>query len=118
MKKANLRPRKKTKPAKGSFFENAKKVMSPEAIAKAESKAKLEILNIRLAQLREQLGIKQTEIAGFTQPSVSKLESREDLKISTLLQYLEGLDMDVEIIAHRKGKNSKDDEFELLNTGS
>jgi hypothetical protein len=100
------------------FFSFAEKNMSPQSLARAEAKAKIEVLNIRLGELREKIGLTQTNVPGFSQPSVSKLESREDLKISTLLHYLEGLNMDLEIIAHPRGNNKKDDEFELLNTGS
>ena len=110
--------KKKNPKNQNDFFSFAKEVMSPESIKKAGAKAKLEILNIKLAHLREELGIKQTEVPGFTQSSISKIEGREDIKISTLIQYLDGINMDIEIKVHPKGKHSKDDEVELLKTGS
>lgn len=112
---------KAKKPQKRSgndFFSFSAKHMSQESVRRADAKAKTEIINLRLGELRDSLGIKQTEVPGFNQPSVSKIESREDIKLSTLLQYLEGLNLDVEITVHPKGKNKKDDEIELLKTGS
>jgi transcriptional regulator with XRE-family HTH domain len=47
--------------------------------------AQEESLNVRLAILREKYGVKQNEIAAFTQTAVSKLENRKDLRISTLI---------------------------------
>lgn len=54
--------------------------MSAEAVRRAHIKAEQDIMTIRLAQLREEQNIKQSEITNFTQSSVSKIEKR---KIST-----------------------------------
>ena len=54
--------------------------MSAEAVRRAHIKAEQDIMPIRLAQLREEQNIKQSEIVNFTQLSVSKIEKR---KIST-----------------------------------
>ncbi len=116
MKKSKQK-RKKIKVNASDFIVSAKSQLSPPRVKRAEAKANLEIINIRLSQLREQQGIRQTEVPGFTQSSVSKIEGREDIKLSTLLQYLEGIDMAIEIKVHPKGKNKQDDEIELLSTG-
>ena len=65
--------------------------MDPEVLAKAKKMAKQESLNIRLSLLREKYGLKQSEITNFTQTAVSKLENRKDIRISTLIDYLESL---------------------------
>jgi transcriptional regulator with XRE-family HTH domain len=52
--------------------------MDPEVLARAKKMAQKESLNIRLAMLREKYGVKQSEIADFTQTAVSKLENRKD----------------------------------------
>lgn len=76
--------------------------MNPEFIKKAHEQAEREILSIRLAQLREEQNIKQTDIENFTQSSVSKIERRKDLKISTLIDYLDSIGMGLEIKAYAK----------------
>ena len=74
--------------------------MNPEVLAKAKKMAQKESLNIRLAILREKYGVKQSEIENFTQTAVSKLENRKDIRISTLIDYLDSLGMGLEITAY------------------
>ena len=88
--------------------------MDPEAIKKAHMLAEQEIMTIRLAQLREEQKIKQNEVTNFTQSSVSKLEKRKDIKISTLIEYLDSIGMGVEIKAYSKKDSSKIPEKILL----
>ena len=47
--------------------------MSPEAVRRAHIKAEQDIMSIRLAQLREEMNIKQSEMENFTQSSVSQM---------------------------------------------
>jgi nicotinic acid phosphoribosyltransferase len=56
--------------------------------------------------LRGKYGVKQTEVSNFTQTAISKLERRKDLKISTLIDYLESLGFGLEITAMPKGNNT------------
>ena len=77
-------------------------MMTPESIRRAHIKAEQKILTIRLSQLREELNKKQSEIENFTQSSVSKIEKRKDIKISTLIDYLESLGMGLEILTYPK----------------
>ena len=76
--------------------------MTPEQIHLARAEAEREILAIRLAELRERRGIKQTEVKSFSQTAVSKLERRKDMKLSTLIDYLEGIGMGLEIRVYPK----------------
>ena len=92
------------------FFEEAKKSMSKDSIRRAEEDANKIMLNLRLAELRKDAGRSQSEITGFRQPSVSKIEKRKDLKISTLVSYCLSLDLGVEINTvqvNQKGKSIK-----------
>ena len=82
--------------------------MDPAVLEKARRMAQKESLNIRLAILREKYGIKQSEISNFTQTAVSKLENRKDIKISTLIDYLESLGMGIEITAYPKNSTKKE----------
>ena len=88
---------KKTKHT--DFFVEAKKSLSPEMIKKAEDGARKTILQIKLSELRERQGFKQTDIQGFSQPSLSRVENRGDLKLSTLINYVHALGMELEIKA-------------------
>lgn len=82
--------------------------MNPTTLAKARKMAETESLNIRLGILREKYGIKQSEIINFTQNTVSKLENRWDLRISTLIDYLDSLDMGLEITAYSRHSDAKE----------
>jgi hypothetical protein len=82
--------------------------MDPEVLAKAKKMAQKESLNIRLAMLREKYGMKQSEIPAFTQTAVSKLENRKDIRISTLIDYLDSLGMGLEITACPKNSRKKE----------
>jgi len=82
--------------------------MNPDVLARAKKMAQEESLNIRLAILREKYGVKQSEIANFTQTAVSKLEKRKDIRISTLIDYLDSLGMGLEITAHPRNSAKKE----------
>ncbi|MDR0388645.1 MAG: XRE family transcriptional regulator [Spirochaetaceae bacterium] len=89
-------------------------VMSPESVERARIRADREVLALRLAQLREKCGVRQGEIENFSQTSVSRIEKRRDMKISTLQEYLSGLGMGLEIRAYPKTRQSKVKEEVLL----
>jgi transcriptional regulator with XRE-family HTH domain len=82
--------------------------MNPAVLAKAKKMAQEESLNIRLAILREKYGVKQSNIANFTQTAVSKLEKRKDIRISTLIGYLDSLGMGLEINACPRSSAKKE----------
>jgi hypothetical protein len=103
---------KKTKKALAAM----ESMMSPESVQRARMKAEQEILAIKLGQLREKRGLKQNEIDNFSQTSVSRLEKRRDIKISTLVEYLNSLGMGLEIKTYPKAKGVKIEEEVLLKT--
>jgi hypothetical protein len=82
--------------------------MKPEVLARARKMAQEESLNIRLAVLREKYGIKQCDITNFTQTAVSKLERRKDIRITTLIDYLDSLGMGLEINACPRSSAKKE----------
>ena len=82
--------------------------MDPGVLEKARKMAREESLNIRLAVLREKYGMKQSYVANFTQTAVSKLENRKDIRISTLIDYLDSLGMGLEITAYPKNSNERE----------
>jgi predicted XRE-type DNA-binding protein len=57
---------------------------------------------LRLYELRHAEALSQVEVAGrleITQSAVSKLEHSEDVRVSTLRQYLEALGARLELVA-------------------
>jgi transcriptional regulator with XRE-family HTH domain len=88
--------------------------MTNEHIHRAHAVAEREILAIRLAELRERRGIKQTDIATFSQTAVSKLERRKDMKISTLIDYLESIGMGLELRVYPKDSQDSQNTETLL----
>jgi hypothetical protein len=78
------------------------KTLSPEAVLRARQKTAEIVANVRLSELRETFKIKQEEIVGFSQPAVSQLEHRKDIKLSTLLNYFDALGLKVEIKVSRR----------------
>jgi len=71
------------------------KKVDSEVIKNAEKQAAEEILEIRLARLREELELTQNEVAkllGISQPSVANLEKRgEEVKVASLKRYVEAM---------------------------
>jgi predicted transcriptional regulator len=68
---------------------------SPAAQARIKERTAELLLETHLYELREALGVSQTELArslGIAQPSVAGIEQRgNELKISTLKRYVEAL---------------------------
>ena len=87
--------------------------MNPESVRRSRVIAEQEILTIKLSQLREKLGVKQDEFSDFSQTSISRLEKRKDIRISTLIEYLNNLGMGLEIKTFPK-KNSEKIKEEIL----
>lgn len=86
----------------GNAVEMMESYMTEDSVKKARIKAEQELLTIKLAQLREKSNLTQQQVPNFSQSSVSRLEKRKDIKISTLVEYLDSLGMGVEIKAYPK----------------
>ena len=70
-----------------------------EQIAQARDRS---LEEIRLYELRHAEAVSQAELAGrleITQGAVSKFENADDVRISTLRQYLEALGARLELVA-------------------
>ncbi len=97
------------------FIDELAAMLPQERVNRAQKEAEKEIFQIRLAELRKRMGIRQEDVKTFSQSSISKLESRKDIKVSTLIEYLGSIGMGVEIKAYPKNKNGKsEDEVVLL----
>ena len=60
-----------------------------------KKKKRKRLFQLSLKELRKDIGYTQKDIKQFKQASVSKIESRNDLKISTLVDYINALGLDV-----------------------
>ncbi|MGH8701077.1 MAG: helix-turn-helix domain-containing protein [Burkholderiales bacterium] len=83
-------------------FSTLRERMSPKARARAHARADAMIAEMALPELRRALKVSQEDLAKLlevTQANVSKIESRADLHLSTLVAYIEALGGEVEILA-------------------
>ena len=80
--------------------------MRPESLARAKARAKELMAEMLLAEIRRAVGLTQEQVAaslGIKQPSLSRLESQDDMQISTLRRLVAALGGELEIIAHLPG---------------
>lgn len=81
------------------------------------SKKKKGLFNLSLKELRKAIGYTQKDVKAYKQASVSKIESRKDIKISTLVEYINSLGWDVEIKAVKINPEGKEIEaYTLIRT--
>ena len=76
--------------------------MSPERRARIDRAVQKELERMLLVELRKLSGMTQAQVAkalGIKQPSLSQLESQDDMQISTLRRIVEALGGELEIIA-------------------
>lgn len=76
--------------------------MSPESRARADARYEEMRANMPLYKLRDARDMTQVRLAtklGTTQASVSKLERRTDMYLSTLRRYVEAMGGELEIVA-------------------
>jgi predicted transcriptional regulator len=83
---------------------------TPEEISQIDQEIESELLEMDLRALREAVGLTQGELAQrveITQSQLSKMERREDHRISTLRRYVEALGGSLEICAVVNGRRIK-----------
>jgi transcriptional regulator with XRE-family HTH domain len=83
-------------------FKNLKQKMSPEALARAEKRAKKMLAEMPLNELRAARQLTQESLAkslGINQAAVSKMERRTDMYISTLRAFVVAMGGELEITA-------------------
>jgi predicted transcriptional regulator len=80
---------------------------SPDQLQQIDIAVEQELLEMDLRALREAAGLTQEELAqrvAITQSQLSKLERREDHRISTVRRYVAALGGELEIVAVVDGK--------------
>ncbi len=83
------------------------KKFSPDQLQQIDNAVEQELLEMDLRALREAAGLTQEELAqriAITQSQLSKLERREDHRISTIRRYVAALGGELEIVAVVDGK--------------
>ena len=90
-----------------AFVPHAQEHLANEAAERARKRAEAEILGWKLAHLRHEFGIKQTDLENFSQSGVSKIENRKDMKVSTLINYVRSLGLELEIKVRSRGAARK-----------
>ena len=76
--------------------------MSAASRARAKQRAREMMTEMLLSELRKSAGVTQEELAsslGIKQPTLSRMESQDDMQISTLRRMIESLGGKLEIIA-------------------
>ena len=87
-------------------FKELEANMRPESLARAKARAKEMMAEMLLAEIRRAVGLTQEEVAaslGIKQPSLSRLESQDDMQTSTLRRLVAALGGELEIIVHLPG---------------
>ena len=95
-------------------FEKLKEQMNPESLQKANAKTKDIMAEMLLAEIRKEVGFTQEDLAetiGVKQPSLSKLESQDDIQVSTLQRLIKALGGQLELIAHMPGGDIRISQF-------
>lgn len=83
-------------------FSELREKMPPGAQARASARADAMLVEMRLNELRKRRQVTQVEVAksmDIEQGSVSKIESREDMYVSTLREYIKALGGELKLVA-------------------
>jgi len=96
------------------FVDELASMLPKELVERTRKEAEKEIFNIKLSELRKKMNITQEEISSFSQSGISKLEARKDMKISTLIEYLNSIGMGIEIKVYPKDKRENMSEELIL----
>jgi transcriptional regulator with XRE-family HTH domain len=78
------------------------KGMTPQRRARIEQGVREDLAEMLLSEIRRLAGLTQEQLAallGIKQPTLSQLESQDDMQISTLRRIVERLGGELEIIA-------------------
>ena len=99
-------------------FKSLEKKMPRQRLARARTRAKEVMAEMLLAEIRKEAGLTQEDLAkamGIKQPSLSKLESQDDMQLSTLRRLIRALGGELELIAHLPGADIRIGQFAETN---
>lgn len=84
-------------------FRELEAKMGPERVARAKTRATAMMAEMLLSEIRQAEGLTQEQVAevlGVKQPTLSRMESQDDMQVSTLQRLVEALGGKLEIVAH------------------
>jgi DNA-binding XRE family transcriptional regulator len=84
-------------------FSTLREKMTPAQRSRSQARVKETVAEMLLGELRKYAGKTQQELAdllGISQPGLSKMESQDDMQISTLDRLVQSLGGRLELIAH------------------
>lgn len=96
-------------------FKNLTKDWSDERKARVKRKTNSHLATLVLSELREQTGMSQTDLAdalGIAQPSLSQMESQDDMRITTLDRLITALGGELVITARMPNGDFRLNQFE------
>jgi len=102
-------------------FQELEAKMAPERRARAEMKAKKIMADMLLAEIRKQVGLTQEQLAkalNIKQPTLSKIETQDDMHIGTLSRIIQALGGELELIAHLPGGDVRLSQFRQTAEGA
>jgi DNA-binding XRE family transcriptional regulator len=85
----------------------ARSKLSPDRRTRIRAEVEQKLLEMNLQELRKAAGVTQADLAaktGMAQADVSRSESREDHRLSTLRRYVEALGGELEVSAVVNGR--------------
>ena len=95
-------------------FSELRARMSPDAVGRAQAKAKATLDEMPLNELHQARGLSQkmlAEVLQVQQPSIAKLGKRTDMYISTLRSHIEAMGGELEVVARFPEGNVKISNF-------
>ncbi|MEI8376100.1 MAG: helix-turn-helix transcriptional regulator [Planctomycetota bacterium] len=95
-------------------FKELEATMPPESLSRAKIRAKEMMAEMLLSEIRQATGLTQEEVAaslGIKQPTLSRIESQDDIQVSTLQRLVRALGGELEIIAHLPGRDVRIRQF-------
>ncbi len=99
-------------------YEELRKKMRPEVRARAEARTRKMLEEMPLQELRQALALSQEQIASLLhvqQATVSKMERRTDMYISTLRSYIEAMGGELVVTAKFSEGSVQIKQFKDLN---
>ena len=94
-------------------FKELEAKMRPESFASQALRREM-MAEMLLAEIRQAAGLTQEEVAaslGIKQPTLSRIESQDDMQVSTLQRLVRALGGELEIIAHLPGRDVRIRQF-------
>lgn len=96
-------------------FRELEATMPAESLARSRARAKEMLAELLLGEVRKMAGLTQEQLAaklGIKQPTLSRLESQDDMQVSTLRRLVHALGGELEIIAHLPGGDIRLTQFD------